>query len=330
MAEKAVEPVKQEEVKNVEEPEKEIEANEVILPPDHVYPKNLVYAVLQVMNEVRNIEKNLNVATGGTGSYKGVSDKDVKYAVSAAMVRAGLIILPHKLKIDVEKKEWTETDSYNKLKQKTSYFTKIKGTYKLMHVSGETAKVKSTGHGQDSQDKSAGKAMTYALKYALLYTFLIATGTIDDSDKEHSDSKELPTVNDKPVTPKQTAAKTPVELPWLDQKNKEDWEGAVNFIKEGKDLKKLLTKKRISKANQELLLSFAPKEAVKTPEPKPVKEELPWLKKEDKENWDTAVKYIQEGKTTIAAILLKKQMTPEDKAELTKFVIPVKKEEVKK
>ena len=32
-------------------------------------------------------------------------------------------------------------------------------------------------------DKSAGKATTYALKYALLYLFMVPTGKIDDADK---------------------------------------------------------------------------------------------------------------------------------------------------
>jgi hypothetical protein len=48
------------------------------------------------------------------------------------------------------------------------------------------------GHGVDSQDKGAGKATTYALKYTLLYLFLVPTGKIDDSDNDHSDNKEVP------------------------------------------------------------------------------------------------------------------------------------------
>jgi hypothetical protein len=41
-------------------------------------------------------------------------------------------------------------------------------------------------YGVDSQDKGAGKATTYALKYALLYSFLVPTGDIDDTDIVHS------------------------------------------------------------------------------------------------------------------------------------------------
>ena len=48
------------------------------------------------------------------------------------------------------------------------------------------------GQGVDSQDKGAGKATTYALKYALLYAFLVPTGKIDDSDNIHSNDIETP------------------------------------------------------------------------------------------------------------------------------------------
>jgi len=51
------------------------------------------------------------------------------------------------------------------------------------------------GHGIDTQDKGAGKATTYALKYTLLYLFLVPTGKIDDADNDHSDEKEIPGLN---------------------------------------------------------------------------------------------------------------------------------------
>ena len=46
------------------------------------------------------------------------------------------------------------------------------------------------GHGVDTQDKGAGKATTYALKYRLY--ILNSYQTIDVWDKEHSDEKEVP------------------------------------------------------------------------------------------------------------------------------------------
>lgn len=151
---------------------------------------NLIKAVLAVMDEVKSIEKNLDVGTG-RASYKGVADKDVKQAIGQAMQKYGLIILTTGIMPESEMSEWDQEETFNgqtQMKHKTMVFTKIKTKYTLMHESGEQIELVGYGHGVDSQDKSAGKATTYALKYALLNTFLVPTGDIDDTDSEHSNS----------------------------------------------------------------------------------------------------------------------------------------------
>lgn len=153
-------------------------------------PKTLTTAILQVMNEVKSVEKNLNVGVGKS-SYKGVSDKDVKQVIQPAMVRAGLVIIPVNIEPTLKIDRWTEQTNYGE-KQKQQIFSEVKVTFELIHESGESRKIVGYGHGIDSQDKSAGKATTYALKYALLYTFLIPTGQIDDTDNDHSENKDVP------------------------------------------------------------------------------------------------------------------------------------------
>tara|TARA_R110000751_G_scaffold62207_2_gene128512 strand:+ start:314 stop:982 length:669 start_codon:yes stop_codon:yes gene_type:complete len=155
-----------------------------------VKPKNLVQGVMQVMKEVKGIEKALTVGSGNH-SYKGVADKDVKRILGEAMERAGLIMLPIAIEPILKVDRWDEETNYG-MKKKQSVFTEVKTTYKLMHESGEHEVICGYGHGVDSQDKGAGKATTYALKYALLYTFLIPTGEIDDADKTHSKEIESP------------------------------------------------------------------------------------------------------------------------------------------
>lgn len=153
-------------------------------------PQTLAAAILQVMNEVKSVEKNLNVGVGKS-SYKGVSDKDVKQVIQPAMVRAGLVIIPVNIEPTLKIDRWTEDTNYGP-KQKQQIFSEVKVTFELIHESGESRQIVGYGHGIDSQDKSAGKATTYALKYALLYTFLIPTGQIDDADTEHSNNKDVP------------------------------------------------------------------------------------------------------------------------------------------
>lgn len=157
-------------------------------------PGTLVQAIVNVMKEVKSIEKNLNVGEGRS-SYKGVADKDVKHQIGEAMSRNGLCILPIEIEPKITVERWVEETNYGP-KTKQSVFTEVKTKYVLLHESGESMEIVGYGHGVDSQDKSAGKATTYALKYALLYAFMVPTGTIDDADTTHS--------NDQPtVTPKQ-------------------------------------------------------------------------------------------------------------------------------
>lgn len=162
-------------------------------------PKNLVQAINQVMREVKGIEKGLTVVSRNH-SYKGVADKDVKKILGDAMERAGLCLLPIDIESNLKVDRWEEETNYGK-KRKQSVFTEVKTKYKLMHESGEYEIIVGYGHGVDSMDKSAGKATTYALKYTLLYSFLVPTGDIDDSDAKHSNDivpakPELPTLTD--------------------------------------------------------------------------------------------------------------------------------------
>lgn len=148
----------------------------------------LAKAIINVMKAVNGIEKN---ATVGTGSYqyKGVNDQDVKVIYKKAMQENGLCILPIEIEPKTQIDRWQEETNYG-TKQKQSVFTEVKVKYLLMHESGESEEIVGYGQGIDVGDKGAGKATTYAMKYALLYTFMTPTGEIADADK--TDSKKLP------------------------------------------------------------------------------------------------------------------------------------------
>ncbi len=141
------------------------------------------------MQEVKGIDKSMTVGSG-TYSYKGVSDQVVKEILQPAMIKNGLSIVPTNVEAKVTTDRWVDGG-----KQKQSTFTEVTTEYLLIHSSGESIKLAGYGHGVDNQDKGAGKATTYALKYALLYTFLIPTGKIDDADTTHSDEVEVPKTN---------------------------------------------------------------------------------------------------------------------------------------
>lgn len=190
---------------------------------------NLIKAILAVMKEVKGIDKTLTVGTGSS-TYKGVSDQVVKQVIGGAMEKNGLTIVPIGVEAKTQVDRWEESTNYGN-KQKQSVLTEVTTKYLLMHESGESMELAGYGHGVDSQDKSAGKATTYALKYVLLYTFLVPTGKIDDTDTEHSDTKEVPKGS---VSPK-TAPKS-VEKPKDGQYTLSPRQQAEKDIKEENDI----------------------------------------------------------------------------------------------
>lgn len=153
----------------------------------------LAKAIIKVMQEVKGIDKSMTVGTGQM-SYKGVPDQEVKKIIGDAMARNGLTVLPVDIDAKTQVNRWTE-EYQGAEKQKQSVFTEVHTKYLLLHESGESQVISGYGHGVDSQDKGAGKATTYALKYALLYSFLVPTGKIDDADTIHSEEIKAPQQN---------------------------------------------------------------------------------------------------------------------------------------
>ena len=171
--------------------------------------KQLAKAIISVMKEVKGMEKNSRVGAGTRAAYDGTKDSDVKEAFNNALSKNGLAMIPISIEDEIKIDRWEEENTWSgktTLKQKQSVFTKVKTKYLLLHESGESIEVAGYGHGVDAQDKGAGKATTYALKNALLYTFLTTVGKIDDSDTTHSAQIETPTDNKKWLTESQLNA----------------------------------------------------------------------------------------------------------------------------
>ena len=205
--------------------------------------KELIKAVNNVMSIVENVDKSMTIGSG-QNSYKGVSDKDVKLLFNKAMRDNGLAIFVTEIKPTTTVDRWEESTNYG-VKQKQSVFTEVLVTYQLHHVSGDSIQLQGYGHGIDTQDKAAGKATTYALKYTLLYNFLVATGHIDDTDSTHSDSMPTPKKQTAPVQ-KQTAP-TPKAERIIVTEGDENFMKIVQGVASGKaTLKQALDKFNIS------------------------------------------------------------------------------------
>lgn len=153
--------------------------------------KELAKALLVAMQEIGYLQKDKQVGEGKS-AYKALSDNKATQAIRAALIKGGIVALPTDILLTdkCQVLNWQETNQYGNASTKTYVFTEVLMTFTLIHAeSGESISVKSLGHGIDSGDKSAGKAMTYAKKNALLNALLVSSGL--DADDTHSD--DLPT-----------------------------------------------------------------------------------------------------------------------------------------
>jgi hypothetical protein len=250
--------------------------------------QHIAKAILSVMETVKGIDKGMTIGAGNS-AYKGIADKDVKIIIGKAMKENGLCILPTGIQKETTIQTWEEEDTWSKSipkerKRKQSVFTEVVTEYLLLHESGESIVLKGFGQGVDPQDKGAGKATTYALKYALLYAFMVPTGHIDDADNTHSNDIKTP-----PAAPPATATPPAQKPPKII-----DEEALVKILASdlkglNDTLKAITAKKVIANAEQILQIQnkiIELKPATTVPEPaneatKPVTtsegEEAPWI-----------------------------------------------------
>lgn len=271
--------------------------------------KTLAQAVLKCMEEIRGLEKDMSVGSGNF-SYKGVSDYEVKKLYKPIFQKNGLVLLPTGVSAKTEVSRWEETNNYG-TKSKQSVFTEVETKYLLLHESGESIELAGYGQGVDAQDKGAGKATTYALKYTLLYLGLTPTGAIDDSDNTHSD--------DIPIEPTQ---KKPKALDKL-VKDSEDWKKILGFLEAGKltRLEQITNQFVVSEdlkrdINRLIAEKSKPTEA-ETEKPKSV------LKNLTKEIYDKAI--ICKTKASVLKILSEYAMSEDSKKGLTDYMKGLKK-----
>lgn len=133
-------------------------------------PIGLHKKILKVMQKVSYLEKDIGISFKST-RYKAISETKVTSIVRKALLECDLTFVPVSQRISRREKD---------------NVTVAEVTYQLTDAeTNESIQVVSVGEGADNQDKGAGKALTYAYKYALLRTFAIATG--EDPDAISSD-----------------------------------------------------------------------------------------------------------------------------------------------
>lgn len=139
------------------------------LPPA---PLNLRQKLAEVRHRIGYIQKR---GRNERHSYSYVTAADIAGAVGDILAELGVIVVPRLESISHEPARSGRTDG--------EHLTHVVMSYSFVDVNtAEEITVKVAGEGVDAGDKAPYKAMTGALKYALLQSFLLATG--DDPEEE--------------------------------------------------------------------------------------------------------------------------------------------------
>lgn len=166
---------------------------------------NIYQRLLKITEELKTVEKNLSVQVTKNNSYKAVGERDVLDAVKPLEAKYGVYSYAYDRKI-IDNGELTSTRKdfqTGEVKELKQLYMRLEVVYRFVNVDNpeEFVEIKTYGDGIDSGDKAAGKAMTYADKYALLKAYKISTG--EDPDQEASD--ELKSYKDEKASQRQLA-----------------------------------------------------------------------------------------------------------------------------
>jgi len=231
--------------------------------------KNIWQKLLKVQEQVKALEKNKD----GAG-YKYVTGDKVLEFLRPIWTSEGLILKQEILSIDNERQDYTVGFGTPRERTKSEILSKVMQKFTWVDSdTGEKDENMFGANGQNDWDKGVGSALTYAERYFLLKYFHIATDEDDiDNPDRKPDEKEPAEKNtikpgQKELTPAQKAKidevkkKAADELPLFDKNNKDEWDKTVKYMQSGGAMTALLTKKRISKEDQdELLKHFVPKQ----------------------------------------------------------------------
>jgi ERF superfamily len=147
--------------------------------PEPAPIKNIFQRINAVQAEIGYIQKDRSVSTGG-GSYKAVSHDTVTALLRPHLVKHGIAVLTSLAATpEFDQKEEGSKQRLFRAEFVVSFVNVDNPSDRLM--------VTLPAHAMDNSDKSCGKAISYATKYALLKTFLLETGEDEESRHQTGD-----------------------------------------------------------------------------------------------------------------------------------------------
>jgi hypothetical protein len=142
---------------------------------------NIHSRITSIIADLPAIGKDSEISGGGQRyKYRGIDD--IMPSIKGLLAKHGVHLAPTFSVIDDQSWEVARDRGGS---TRWRHVT-ISGTYRFYGAEGDYVEVTTIGEGKDSADKAFNKAMTAALKYALIQTFAIADG--EDPDVERPES----------------------------------------------------------------------------------------------------------------------------------------------
>ena len=143
--------------------------------------KNIYQRINAVMQQVQYVQKDKAVSAGAGGNYKAVTHDQLVSVARGAMVANGIIIEPRQLSGELFPQSLKADGSPSTMRL-------YRGMYEVRFVNmdcpSDFAQVSVEAHANDNGDKAPGKALTYAVKSAILKLLWLETGENDESRVE--------------------------------------------------------------------------------------------------------------------------------------------------
>jgi ERF superfamily len=142
-------------------------------------PKNIFQRISAVQKSIGYIQKDRSISAGG-GSYKAISHDTVTAMLRQHLIENGIVVSTSLAG------EAVFDPPVDGAKQR---LFRAEFVISFINVDDPSDRLMVTlpAHAMDNSDKSCGKAISYATKYALLKTFLLETGEDEESRHQTGD-----------------------------------------------------------------------------------------------------------------------------------------------
>lgn len=127
-------------------------------------------------------------------AFRGI--EDMYHAAQPAMVKHGIFCAPEVIEREVYRFEKTNDSG----KSTTWLHVALKVTHRFYAEDGSNVSVTTWGEGLDNSDKATNKAMSGAMKYALIELFCVPTADVEDSDRTSPENGTRNSNGDAPIT----------------------------------------------------------------------------------------------------------------------------------